>query len=194
MLILLVECGAGRHIDGGRLVVVVSSCSAMVMASRASDVALSLARSVLLKWIYLAGLWLEVEHFRSQEAAMCRCTSATYILLNTCYLSVVTTSTVLFTSCTAMVWLRICIVVRGAILGKHWWSPDTRCSLRLLTYHRHAHRLLLGCRRLMRRLLLHLSNLKGMGEEGKYNGWGLLTRPALLFSWLGVTSLYWVNA
>ena len=194
MLILLVECGAGWHIDGGRLVlVVVSSCSAMVMASRASDVALSLARSVLLKWIYLAGLWLEVEHFRSQEAAMCRCTSAAYILLNTCHLSVVTTSTVLFASRTALVWLRICIVVRGAILGKHWWSPDTRCSLRLLTYHSHAHRLLLGYR-LVRRLLLHLSNLKGMGEEGKYNGWGLLTRPALLFSWLGVTSLYWVNA
>ena len=105
MLILLVECGAGRHIDSGRLVlvVVVSSCSAMVMASRASDIALSLARSVSLKWIYLARLWLKVEYFRSQEAAMCRCTSAAYILLTTYYLSVVTTSSVLFASRTALV-------------------------------------------------------------------------------------------
>ena len=74
----------------------------MVMATSADDVALSLARSVGLKWIYLARLWLEVEYFRSQEAAMCRCTSATYILL-TSYLSVVTASTVLFASCTALV-------------------------------------------------------------------------------------------
>ena len=159
MLILLVECGAGWHIDSGclALVVVVACCSTMVMASRSGDVTLSLARSVGLKWIYLASLWLEVEYFRSQEAAMCRCTSATYILLTTCYLSVLTTSAVLFASCTALVWLRICIVVRGAGLGKHWWTPRTRCSLRLLTYHRHAHRLLLGSR-LVRRLLLHLSN------------------------------------
>ena len=160
MLILLVECGAGWHIDSGRLVLVVAvaCCPAMVvMATSADYVALSLARSVGLKWIYLARLWLEVEYFRSQETSMCRCTSATYILLTTRYLSVMTASTVLFASCTALVWLRICIVVRGAILGEHWRPPDTRCSLRLLTYHRHAHRLLLGSR-LVGRLLLHLSN------------------------------------
>ena len=104
LILLLVECGAGRHIDSGRLVlVVVACCSAMVMASRASDVTLSLARSVGLKWICLAHFWLEVEYFRSQEAAMCRRASATYILLTTCYLSVMTASTVLFASCTALV-------------------------------------------------------------------------------------------
>ena len=89
----------------------------MVMASRAGDIALSLARSVGLKWIYLASLWLEVEYFRSQEAAVCRCTSATHILLATCHLTVVTASTVL-ASYAALVCLRICIVVCGAGLGE----------------------------------------------------------------------------
>lgn len=157
VLIILVECGACRHIDSRRVVVaVIGGCCAK---------SASLPRTMSLKRVNLTCLWLEVEHFGSQESAMSRCVCTTYVLLllrlclgmlRAALVTVVATGALLLARAICLVCLRICIVVRGASLGECRRPSDARCSLRV---HSAPH-FLISARRVGLRQLLSVRKTK----------------------------------
>ena len=154
LLLLLVEIGAGWHVDCRCVIMIV------VVGPLESS---SFAWAMSLKRVYLAGLRLEIKYLWTQKAATVRCrTCSTHILLRglaTSILSVMTAGSGLFpsTSSSSLGCLRICIVVRNAGLGECWRPPDAGSSLPLRGYTRHFRVFIhLRCLMLLSLLIGHL--------------------------------------